>query len=51
MHSVRARTSHSAALGLVLGVPKIFILDLDVALIYQWRWLEERGLIMLFEPL
>ena len=33
MHSVRVRTSHSAALSSIIGVPKIFILDLDVAVI------------------
>ena len=32
-----------AVQGSILGICKIFIDDLDVAKIYQWRWLEKSG--------
>ena len=35
--------SNAAALGLILSFPKIFINELDVAVIHQQRWLEENG--------
>ena len=31
---------HPAAQGLILGVSKIFMHDLNVADIYQWLWLD-----------